>query len=672
MGLIGSRSYTVEFQDDVTTMIGWKNPRYEGSKLQALYYNAYTEGGEGLKFLGKNQNANLNAFIETQLPILTFVTGVTTQSDNPWDQQWYVNTNNWEGADPAVGGVGPNTGGQGPKHYNANITYSNVNVLGPKRNYPAVPTVPYDGDSTYSVLPVIQNTTNTVFIGTSIIGNKEIPLYPGPGPDFSYLRLDKALTFNTDDDTFFTIENQSDTDPTFERILQTNLPWAASFQVRLLDYSKQHDLKQKYGVHFNRGLFGLFGKFTAYKDPANENVDINGHYVRQTHEFLSASHDFTYFYNDMYLREAGNQPTAPQHGKTWNDPLYYGLDTGSYGDVLSYRATYFDWVNKDSIGSKANTIAGAGALQTKMSSSFDIYTDNPHTRWWTKNGGVTSIQNVTQSSADRYKSFKYFIDQVISGSQDDGLYIVTLNDAINCDREFRMGVEEDNLQGGTASNVLYQINKPLITFGSFPIGPSRFVGVPNSSKQNTGYYGDQTGGNLTNTAPNLAIPDGYAPIFTKFWAQPHKIFQIPSLANYDAGTGNYYFDAVWYGTENNYFDNHYTSLTGKASGAPSSIYAHEKPFMDNWAMYKLDVRSNIILTDLHKRLELKDGVGKKGFIVIPENLNPEIANNLDYYLAKAGLIDKIQAPKTKDRSLIKNKPKSGFFKKKGWRGKKGY
>ena len=356
----------------------------------------------------------------------------------------------------------------------------------------------------------------------------------------------------------------------------------------------------------------------------------------------------------MYLREAGQQPTFPSSGKTWNDPTYYGLDTASYGDVLSYKATYFAWVNRSHVGGNAKTILGTGTLQTRMTSSFDVYTDNPHTRWWTKEGGVTKIQNVSQSSVDRYKSFKFFIDQVISGS-DPGLYIVTINDAINCDRGFRMGVEENSLLGGTASTTLVNINKPLITFGSFPIGPSKYVGVPKSSKLNTGYYGDPTS-NLTNSSPNLAIPDGYAPVWKKYWAQTHRLFSIPTIPKFDAGTGNYYYDETWFGTENNIFDNHYNSIT-KASQTV------EKPFMDNWAMYKLDVKSNIILTDLHKQLELKDGLGKKGYIVIPENLNPEIANNLDFYLAKAGLIDKIQAPTMKDRSIVKNKPKAGFFKK---------
>ena len=46
------------------------------------------------------------------------------------------------------------------------------------------------------------------------------------------------------------------------------------------------------------------------------------------------------------------------------------------------------------------------------------------------------------------------------------------------------------------------------------------------------------------------------------------------------------------------------------------------------------------MADINKINELFDGIGGKGFLCIPENLNPKIKNNLDYYLKKAELIDK--------------------------------
>jgi hypothetical protein len=87
----------------------------------------------------------------------------------------------------------------------------------------------------------------------------------------------------------------------------------------------------------------------------------------------------------------------------------------------------------------------------------------------------------------------------------------------------------------------------------------------------------------------------------------------------------------------------------------------DTPTCDNWVISCLEERNNVILTNINKRIDLSGGVGKKGFAIVADNLNPEIRNNLDYYLKKAELVE--QGPKTKDRNLIKHKPRPGFFKK---------
>ena len=87
----------------------------------------------------------------------------------------------------------------------------------------------------------------------------------------------------------------------------------------------------------------------------------------------------------------------------------------------------------------------------------------------------------------------------------------------------------------------------------------------------------------------------------------------------------------------------------------------DKPPTDNWVISCLEERNNIILSNINKKIDLSGGVGKKGFAIIAEDLNPEIRANLDYYLKKAELI--ASGPKSKDKNLIKHKPRPGFFKK---------
>lgn len=47
-------------------------------------------------------------------------------------------------------------------------------------------------------------------------------------------------------------------------------------------------------------------------------------------------------------------------------------------------------------------------------------------------------------------------------------------------------------------------------------------------------------------------------------------------------------------------------------------------------------KSPTLIIDLDKANELPDGIGTKGFVLIPENTHPDIKANLDFFLSKAG------------------------------------
>ena len=47
-----------------------------------------------------------------------------------------------------------------------------------------------------------------------------------------------------------------------------------------------------------------------------------------------------------------------------------------------------------------------------------------------------------------------------------------------------------------------------------------------------------------------------------------------------------------------------------------------------------------LILNMDKESELNDGLGDAGFVVIPQNCHPKVKNNVEYYLEKAGLIDK--------------------------------
>ena len=60
--------------------------------------------------------------------------------------------------------------------------------------------------------------------------------------------------------------------------------------------------------------------------------------------------------------------------------------------------------------------------------------------------------------------------------------------------------------------------------------------------------------------------------------------------------------------------------------------------------------SQTIIADIDKPTELSNDVGDKGYIIIPDNLDTEIKDNLDYYLEQAGYKE-IKVPKSKEDKI---------------------
>ena len=58
----------------------------------------------------------------------------------------------------------------------------------------------------------------------------------------------------------------------------------------------------------------------------------------------------------------------------------------------------------------------------------------------------------------------------------------------------------------------------------------------------------------------------------------------------------------------------------------------------NYEMSFLD-KDHTLIINLDKDNELFDGIGKKGVLVIPDHLDPQVAFNTEFYLNKAGILE---------------------------------
>ena len=81
-----------------------------------------------------------------------------------------------------------------------------------------------------------------------------------------------------------------------------------------------------------------------------------------------------------------------------------------------------------------------------------------------------------------------------------------------------------------------------------------------------------------------------------------------------------------------------TYQTSGSNGLVTSLRTISASYYYPYSSHQLSVlrKSPTLVIDLDKNNELPDGIGAKGFVLIPENTHPDIKANLDFYLEKAG------------------------------------
>jgi len=75
-----------------------------------------------------------------------------------------------------------------------------------------------------------------------------------------------------------------------------------------------------------------------------------------------------------------------------------------------------------------------------------------------------------------------------------------------------------------------------------------------------------------------------------------------------------------------------------SNGETTSTRTVSASYYYPYSSHELSVlrKSPTLIIDLDKDNELPNGIGAKGFVLIPENTHPDIKANLDFYLKKAG------------------------------------
>jgi len=442
--------------------------------------------------------------------------------------------------------------------------------------------------------PAIETYTNTIFFGNTLSGYEEDPRFPNVGEDFSYIFINKAYTFDPDNDEFFITELLGSNDKVFERVLKQDLSYSSKFSIRLLDEGTEHDLDPEYNVHWNAGMFSLVATYQECAEaPFTQELQVATQYA--------ASKTNQNYYGINYNPSSSNNPSQN------NVPFLFNSNnrtilTGSFTVENNIDTWWWRRPRTSSYFAVGTTLAShnsASGLTSFPNEGSHLHITGDYS---------TSVFGFFHSLMTKTFTFQNKNENQIyrTAPAKKDLHILTFNDAKGCVKD----IQTELRYGRNTTQALRH-------FGSISLSPGRKIPIPGCSKK----------------TPTLSS-NGFS-VNSKIVGPSFEEFIVQTGED----SGNTYDYYTWF-------------VGGNATGSEAASQAYVPPNvvgsgnfegaprLKKFQISKLVKRPNVIMADINKINELFDGIGGQGFLCMPENLNPKIKNNLDYYLKKAELIEK--------------------------------
>ena len=483
----------------------------------------------------------------------------------------------------------------------------------------------YPGDTVgpYGQIAMLSTRTIALYYATTVIGGDESPNL-AKIKNHSYIKIAKILLINKEDQTITIIDRDtqggglgSDTDSNFNsyhRFITEDFPTGGKLNMKILDNSVQSNLKTTYHCKMNKGNLLKSFNFTFVPPPSNftiinntmyfyrggsllKNKTVDG-YAVQNHPFGTFSGTGTI---DFSLNDSGNPTESIQRGLRFR----YAQNESGF-PVASNLATFQHLKGGPQFAS--SSIVENEFTSQYYSGSFGFIIDNEHNNTFTpdinyaRSGigsasrfiGIDTLNFLQENKANTELHITFF-----DGTKD---FAPGFNDERSIST-FEVSPGQQSLElGDICNNNLPKTHEFFIK----GIGDSRFepaTSVVNmdlfNSHMATLYAADgtQTDGCDT-TNPPVASQDSLNNM---------EVFVQGGVDGFE-GAASF---------------NSSTPANVTADNAYSGSFNYQLSFLQ---------KDHTLIVDLNKELETPEGVGDNGIILIPENLDHEIRNNLDFYI----------------------------------------
>ena len=543
----------------------------------------------------------------------------------------------------------------------AKLNARNFNVFTPSSSATG-----WDGDESYQNLPVINKHTTALYIANTVIGGTEDPQY-ATVKDHSYVGINKILLINPKDETVQVIDKATEPFQEFHRFITNDFSTGTSCKVKVLDESISDNLKGEYKVKMNKGW--LLKSFD-YNFVLDTQGKLGGTGTENAGRVKSLIEN-----NSMYLYRTGS--LKDNFIVTGSAPLAGGT-TSSLNNQLRFRYGIIEMFRGDA-GGKGHMLkeerigpsfASSSILKNKFTTQYytgsfgfikhrpDRFTGSLHIP-----GTETDLNPSSQDSMAKFLnttglgSASRFLGQdslnflknnnantSLTEQEKTEIHITFFDGTkdfapgFNDERSISTFEVDQNLanlgieQGGICNGGL-PTNHELVFKGP---NDDRFYPTTNTFLDDIFSAHVQSGNPMS--LLSFADSNGCIPLSQPLSASGGQRLQLGMTIDFIENM-NVYVQGGALGPVGR--SGVITGSAGNLGGSSQLGNMSIDNFYSgsfNYEMSFLD-KDHTLIINLDKDNELFDGIGKKGVLVIPDHLDPQVAFNTEFYLNKAGILE---------------------------------
>ena len=522
------------------------------------------------------------------------------------------------------------------------------------------------GDESYQNQPTLLRQTTALYIADSIIGGEEDDNF-ATIKNHSYVNISKILVIDSNTNQVQLIDKATEPFTEFQRFITSDFKTGTKCTVKLIDETPS-DLQNFHRVKMNKGKLLKSFAFN-FAGETNDSSSFDNVLTENNSIYFYKSGSF----KDNVARSGSVSPSITGIDQTNALRLRYGvielfdaqISNTNFGHFFDIRRAGPSFASSSIHENKFTQQYYSGAFGTILHQPVD-YTASSNADALNASGlgsasrflGIDTLNflsnNIADTSLTQQEKTEVHIT-FFKGTKDfaPGFHDERSIGTFEVDQNIgNLYIQEgDSCNGGLPTNheLIFKgrdDGRFLPTLSTFP-DTVRNAHLESSSVTTTGTLDGNGcasfGAMITASGTGGNLFAGVSVLGTNVTIDVIESIEcyvqggaLGPIGNEGAISGSTFIDAgTFLGTPNGTASISAISQTSQINNMTidnfySGSFDYEMSFLD---------KDHTLILDLNKDVELQNGIGSNGVIIIPETATSQIANNIEFYLAQAGIVE---------------------------------